>query len=85
MASLDDKSVEHTTLPPQGEAHHGAGDAGASSDSLGRDVATKLVGEHAQEIDPFEEARVLRKIDWFLIPAMIVGAYFDPVQDDIAE
>lgn len=46
---------------------------GASQTSLDRDVAVKLVGEHAQAIDPEVEARVLRKIDWFLIPAMIVG------------
>ena len=43
---------------------------GASNE---KDLAIGLVGEHAQEIDPEVEARVLRKIDWFLIPAMIVG------------
>ena len=41
--------------------------------SLDKDVAIELVGEHAREIDPEIEARVIRKIDWFLIPAMIVG------------
>jgi hypothetical protein len=45
----------------------------ARSVSLEKDVATGLVGEHARDIDPEDEARVLRKIDWFLIPAMIVG------------
>lgn len=44
-----------------------------SSDSFEKDVALDLVGEHAQEIDPIVEARVVRKIDLFLIPAMIVG------------
>lgn len=43
--------------------------------SLEKDVAIGLVGEHAREIDPEVKARVLRKIDWFLIPAMIVGSY----------
>lgn len=45
----------------------------AISVSLDKDIAIGLVGEHAQEIDPETEARVLRKIDWFLIPAMVVG------------
>lgn len=44
-----------------------------SSVSLDKDVAIGLVGVHAREIDPAVEAKVLRKIDWFLIPAMIVG------------
>ncbi|OAL05082.1 MFS general substrate transporter [Phaeosphaeriaceae sp. SRC1lsM3a] len=51
-----------------------------SSDSFEKDVALDLVGEHAQEIDPIVEARVVRKIDLFLIPAMIVGyglVYYD--------
>ncbi|KAF2011133.1 allantoate transport protein [Aaosphaeria arxii CBS 175.79] len=51
-----------------------------SSLSLDKDVAIGLVGEHAREIDPEVERRVLRKIDWFLIPAMIVGyglVYYD--------
>jgi hypothetical protein len=41
--------------------------------ALEKDVAIGLVGEHAREIDAAVEARVLRKIDWFLIPAMVVG------------
>ncbi|KAF2735709.1 MFS general substrate transporter [Polyplosphaeria fusca] len=48
--------------------------------SLDKDVAVALVGEHAQHIDPVLEARVLRKIDFFLIPAMVVGyglVYYD--------
>lgn len=48
-------------------------ESGASSISLDKDVAIKLVGEHGQEIDPELEKRVLRKIDLFLIHAMIVG------------
>ena len=45
------------------------------STSLDRDVAVRLVGEHGQDIDPEVETKVLGKIDRFLIPAMIVGAY----------
>jgi hypothetical protein len=32
-----------------------------------------LVGEEVREIDPVIEARVLRKIDWFFMPAMVFG------------
>lgn len=45
-------------------------------DALDKDVAFALVGEHAQAIDPVVEARVVRKIDLFLIPAMIIGTLF---------
>jgi hypothetical protein len=50
-------------------------ESGPSSISLDKDEAIGLVGEHARDIDLEVEARVLRKIDWFLIPAMIVGTY----------
>lgn len=63
--------------PPQPHTHHDP-PSGASSLSLEKDDAIGLVGEHAREIDPEIEARVLRKIDWFLIPAMIVGMSVDP-------
>lgn len=33
----------------------------------------ETVGEQAHEIDPEVEARVLRKIDLFLMPAMVIG------------
>jgi hypothetical protein len=59
-----EKAVDSTASPPDAET--------AWSD---RDDAAKLVGEHAQVIDPDVGARVLRKIDWFLIPAMIVGTF----------
>ncbi|KAF2194484.1 hypothetical protein K469DRAFT_547657 [Zopfia rhizophila CBS 207.26] len=48
-------------------------ESGGSLLSLDKDVAIGLVGEHAQEIGKEVETRVLRKIDWFLVPAMIVG------------
>ena len=47
-----------------------------------QDVAMALVGEHSHPIDPAVEARVIRKIDRFMIPAMIVGygfVYYDKV------
>ncbi|KAK4990528.1 hypothetical protein LTR66_006781 [Elasticomyces elasticus] len=55
-------------------------DLASSTVSLDKDDAAAIVGEHAQNIDPVLEARVLRKIDLFLIPAMIVGyglVYYD--------
>jgi hypothetical protein len=50
--------------------------------SWDQDVAMAVVGEHAHAIDPVVEARVIRKIDRFMIPAMIIGygfVYYDKV------
>ena len=47
-----------------------------------QDIAIAIVGEHRQDIDPELEARVVRKIDLFLIPTMIFGyglVYYDKV------
>lgn len=66
--------IDATTTPNSG--------ADAPDLSDGDDVALGLVGLHAQPIDPLVEARVVRKIDYFLIPAMIVGygmVYYDKV------
>ncbi|KAK1635799.1 allantoate permease [Colletotrichum phormii] len=52
------------------ESHHRAGD----------DDALAMVGIHSQPYDPAVAARAVRKIDWFLIPAMIFGyglVYYD--------
>jgi len=38
-----------------------------------RDEAIAIVGEEQHVIDPIVAARAVRKIDLFLIPAMIVG------------
>jgi hypothetical protein len=35
--------------------------------------ATQSLGEEAREIDLVVAKRVLRKIDWFLMPAMVLG------------
>jgi hypothetical protein len=72
MSHPEEKGVE-TTSP----LHDVRGDleSGATSLSLDKDVAIGLVGEHARDIDPEVEKRVLRKIDLFLIPAMIVGEF----------
>jgi hypothetical protein len=47
-----------------------------------QDVAMAVVGEHALAIDPVVEAQVIKKIDRFMIPAMIIGygfVYYDKV------
>jgi hypothetical protein len=67
---LGAKTMPTPTSPPDAQRD---AEFGASSISLEKDAALGLVGEHAREIDPEVEARVLRKIDWFLIPAMIIG------------
>lgn len=72
MASQTEKNVP--SAPPIDDRD--APYSGASSPSLEKDVAIGLVGEHAQDIDPEVEARVLKKIDWFLMPAMIVGTFY---------
>lgn len=38
-----------------------------------KDVAMAMVGEEQHAIDPVVAARAVRKIDRFLIPAMILG------------
>ncbi|TVY22195.1 putative transporter [Lachnellula hyalina] len=46
----------------------------------GQDIAIAIVGVHSHAIDPAVEARVVRKIDWYLVPAMILGyglVYYD--------
>ena len=62
-----------TLLSPPHDGYEPA--SPTNSIALDKDIAIGLVGEHACEIDPAVEAKVLRKIDWFLIPAMIIGIY----------
>lgn len=73
MTSSFEEKGAGTVASPPADAQHAELGSQTSSVSLDKDVAIGLVGTHAQEIDPVVEARVLRKIDWFLIPAMIVG------------
>ena len=47
-----------------------------------KDIAVAIVGERRLDINPAVEARVVRKIDWFLVPAMSIGyglVYYDKV------
>lgn len=53
--------------------------AGGHPPRAGDDDALAMVGTHTQDFDPAVAARAVRKIDWFLIPAMIFGcSYFIP-------
>lgn len=50
-----------------------------------KDVAIAMVGEQRHAIDAAVEARVVRKIDLFLVPAMFCGyglVYYDKVRND---
>lgn len=38
-----------------------------------KDAALAVVSDVAQEIDPVVEKRVLRKIDLYFMPAMLIG------------
>ncbi|KAG9522718.1 allantoate transport protein, partial [Aureobasidium melanogenum] len=61
--------------PPRISAETSTTDASGS-----KDEALALAGERAREIDPALERRVLRKIDLFLMPAMVIGyglVYYD--------
>ena len=49
--------------------HH---DEGSSA----KDEAVAMVGEVQHTVDPVVQARAVRKIDWFLMPAMICGCEF---------
>lgn len=42
-------------------------------DAAAKDEAIAMVGEQPHHVDPAVQARAVRKIDLFLIPAMIVG------------
>lgn len=40
-----------------------------------KDAALAFVSDVAQEIDPVVGKRVLRKIDWYFMPAMLIGKF----------
>ncbi|KAH6721039.1 major facilitator superfamily domain-containing protein [Leptodontidium sp. MPI-SDFR-AT-0119] len=70
----DEKS---TSTPPIASADL---ENAAPTDIQDKDVAIAMVGEQRHDIDPAVEARVVRKIDWFLVPAMFCGyglVYYD--------
>ena len=75
--AIDDEKFSSTARNDSADAED------ASSIAAGdKDIAIAIVGEHSHMIDPAAEARVVRKIDWFLVPAMSIGyglVYYDKV------
>lgn len=63
------------SLLPRGRAANVNFAAADDAPAGEKDIALALVGEVAQPIDSAVEARVVRKIDLFLIPAMFIGKY----------
>ena len=60
-------------------ARPGGAETGAAEEATqDKDVAIAMVGLQRNEIDPEVAARAVRKTDWFLIPAMIVGCTLSP-------
>lgn len=58
--------------------------AGASKEIASITTPTMdLVGEEARSIDPRVEKRVLRKIDVFLMPAMVIGELAETILETI--
>lgn len=53
------------------------GVAGANDRTRGseKDAALTMVSDVAQEIDPILAKRVLRKIDLYFMPAMLIGKF----------
>lgn len=48
----------------------------AAQGAHSKDEAIAIVGEERHAIDPIVAARAVRKIDMFLIPAMIIGCTY---------
>jgi len=65
-----------TALPAPNNNTHEDDASGLSA----KDEGLAMVGEQGHDLDPAVVARAVRKIDWFLIPAMIFGygiVYYD--------
>ncbi|KAJ5263217.1 Major facilitator superfamily domain general substrate transporter [Penicillium angulare] len=52
---------------------HGVGGANEPVHDIEKDTALAVVGDVAQDIDPVMAKRVLRKIDLYFMPAMLIG------------
>jgi hypothetical protein len=55
---------------------HGITSAGETPHASEKDAALAVVSEVAQEIDTVVERRVVRKIDLYLMPAMLIGRLY---------
>ncbi|KAJ0329249.1 hypothetical protein COL5a_004485 [Colletotrichum fioriniae] len=78
MTTDTTEESRHTALGDGSFTVSGAEDKYAPSQA----VKLEAIGEEALAIDPVIEKRVLRKIDLFLMPAMVIGyglVYYDKV------
>lgn len=51
----------------------GSSSANDPADGTEKDAALAVVSDVAQEIDPIVAKRVLRKVDLYFMPAMLIG------------
>jgi hypothetical protein len=65
-----DRDLEAAPHAPSGLGNGNGNEDGGLSE---KDEAIAIVGEQQNTVDPAVVARAVRKIDWFLIPAMIFG------------
>lgn len=70
----DEKDNPTSNGDPEAAPRALSGNENDESRSLSaKDEAMAMVGEEEHNLDPAVVARAVRKIDWFLIPAMIFG------------
>ena len=72
-----DQDLEAAPHAPSGLGNGNGNEDGGLSE---KDEAIAIVGEQQNAVDPAVVARAVRKIDWFLIPAMIFGCETDTPQ-----
>jgi hypothetical protein len=75
-------ATDDSEKPTALDNHPGVVDNAATREAKDKDIAIEIVGEHRHDLDPAAEARVVRKIDLFLVPAMTIGyglVYYDKV------
>lgn len=54
---------------------HGVGSGNDPAQDTEKDAALAVVGDVALDIDPIVAKRVLRKIDLYFMPAMLIGMH----------
>ncbi|KAK5327648.1 hypothetical protein LTR20_002851 [Exophiala xenobiotica] len=68
--TMDSNTKTTTSMPKEIES---VTDAAAGPDAVSKDVALQLVAtSHAEPVDPEQEKRVLRKLDFLLIPLLML-------------
>jgi hypothetical protein len=81
ISAVDDEKSAVPTTNGSADLEHAA-----SLQAADKDIAIAIVGEQRHAINPAAEARVVRKIDLFLVPAMFIGyglVYYDKVRSPL--